>query len=188
LKRTYQEGRIPLRRWPARSFVTIPYTRILSLLYHAAKRASKPTRRTHSDPRNRRLPQHIRSITGTQARFATIFAPPLGLSRCACGFNSLRISGGACPGTKQVQKETREAASRRLDRARPPIPVAQRQPVASPPSTGGCRQGFWMFVENKGSDWVCLVILGSGSVWIWRAANLGLGSPLGTPLWAARAG
>ena len=31
LKRTYQEGRIPLRRWPARSFVTIPYTRIICL-------------------------------------------------------------------------------------------------------------------------------------------------------------
>jgi hypothetical protein len=70
-EKNYQEGRIPLRRWPARSFVTIPYTRIIAFIPHRAT-GSKPTRPPRLDPRNRRPPQNIRTVTVAQVRFATI--------------------------------------------------------------------------------------------------------------------
>ena len=42
-KEPNQEGRIPLRRWPARSFVTIPYTRIIAFIPHCPTRKQAHT-------------------------------------------------------------------------------------------------------------------------------------------------
>src|ERR1022692_1620186 len=42
-KEPNQEGRIPLRRWPARSFVTIPYTRIIAFIPHCPARKQAHT-------------------------------------------------------------------------------------------------------------------------------------------------
>ena len=61
--------------------VLLPFlTRGSNPLYHTAGRASNPARHPQLDPQIRRLPQNIRTVTDTQALFATIFVPERTLS------------------------------------------------------------------------------------------------------------
>jgi len=96
-EKNYQEGRIPLRRWPARSFVTIPYKRILTFIPYRSARTQTHTS-TAARPSKSVTPieyqNHYRHASLVCNYFRIKYHIILELSELSISINNLR--GGCC--------------------------------------------------------------------------------------------